>query len=177
MLYLRKLLPTDEKQFTNLLIEQVMSSGSIKGVRVEDGYDFSSYLNKLKDYETIPFINYEQENFPTYQYALCEDGSDKILALVVIRPYLTKELFENYEGNVGYYVPINERGKGYAKASLKLAITEYKKLNPNSNELILCCYKENLPSRKVIMSCGGVLIEEIKGMLTPQKYKIKIKKQ
>ena len=175
-MFLRKLNAFDEQNFVNLINEQVISGGSVKGVRLEDGYDFSSYLNKLKEYENIPFESYEQENFPTYQYALCEEGSDKILALVVIRPYLTKELFENYEGNVGYYVPISERGKGYAKASLKLAITEYKKLNPNSNELILCCYKENVPSRKVIMSCGGVLIEEIKGMLTPQKYKIKIKK-
>ena len=173
-MFLRKLNDKDEQNFINLINEQVVVGGSVKGVRLEDGYDYSSYLKKLKEYENIPFLSYEQADFPTHQYVLCEDDSDKILALVVIRPYLTKELFENFEGNVGYYVPQSERGKGYAKASLKLAKEEYKKLNPNSTELILCCYKENIPSRKVIESCSGVLIEEISGMLTPQKYKIKI---
>ena len=173
-MFLRKLNEKDEQNFINLITEQVVVGGSVKGVRLEDGYDFTNYLKKLKEYENISFISYDQASFPTHQYVLCEDLSGKILALVVIRPYLTKELFENFEGNVGYYVPQSERGKGYAKASLKLAIDEYKKLNPTSTELILCCYKENIPSRKVIENCGGVLIEEISGILTPQKYKIKI---
>ncbi|MBQ3234702.1 MAG: GNAT family N-acetyltransferase [Clostridia bacterium] len=169
---LRKLTANDEVAFTNYIKEQILSSGAIKGVRLEDGLDFTAYLSMLKSYENIPFENYEQSKYPSYQFIL--EDNDKIVGAVVIRPYLTKTLNEEYEGNIGYSVSPSERGKGYATKILSLAINEYKKLNPNSNEIYICCYKENIPSKRVIEKCGGVLVEELKGIVTPQKYLIKV---
>ena len=173
-LYLRKLTLSDEQAFYTLLSEQIISSGAIKGVRLEDGYDYKSFLTKFTEYENIPFNFYAQSDYPSYQFVLVRKSDEKVVGAVLIRPYLTKTLFEDFEGNIGYYVSPLERGKGYAKTALSLAIQEYKKLNPTSRELYMCCYKENIPSKKVIVSVGGTLVEELGGIVTPQKYLIKI---
>lgn len=173
-LILRKLTLNDEQAFCSLLSEQIVASGALKGVRFEDGYDYKSFLSKLNEYENIPFNSYEQLNYPSHQYVLVRELDDKIVGAVVIRPNLTKTLFEDFEGNIGYYVSPLERGKGYAKIALSLAIEEYIKLNPNSKEIYLCCYKENIPSKKVIEKAGGVLVGELNGIVTPQKYLIKL---
>ena len=173
-LFLRKLSLNDEKEFCNFVSEQIAHSGAIKGVRIEDGYDFKAFLSKLKEYEDIPFISYEQADYPSYQFVLVRKEDNKIVGAVVVRPRLNKTLFEDYEGNIGYAISPLERGKGYAKIALSLAIEEYKKLNPVSRDVYLCCYKENIGSRKVITGAGGVLVEEIKGVATPQKYLIKL---
>ncbi len=169
---LRKLSLSDELSFTKYLSEQVLSSGAIKGVRIEDGYEYKAFLDKLTEYENVPFISYEQPNYPSYQFVLEVEGS--LVGAVVIRPYLTKTLFEEFEGNIGYSVSPSERGKGYANLILTLAIEKFKELNSKCKEIVLCCYKENIPSRKVIKKHGGILVEELKGIVTPQKYVIKI---
>ncbi len=171
-LYLRKLTIKDEGAFTEYLKEQIVFSGAIKGVRIEDGYDYESFLAKLKEYENIPCVSYEQLEFPSYQFVLVRKIDEKIVGAALVRPYLTKTLFEDYEGNIGYSISPSERGKGYAKVALSLAIEEYIKLNPISREVYLCCYKENIPSKKVIENAGGILIEELNGVVTPQKYLI-----
>ncbi|MBO7214842.1 MAG: GNAT family N-acetyltransferase [Clostridia bacterium] len=169
---LRKLTINDKTEFTKCLNEQVVLGGAIKGVRYEDGLDYEKFLEKLVEYENIPFTSYEQEDYQSVQFVLVNE--DKIVGAVIIRPYLTKTLFEEYEGNIGYFVSPSERGKGYATTALKLAIEEFKKLNPTAKEVIACCYKENIPSKRVIEKCGGILIEELTGLVTPQKYLIKL---
>lgn len=169
-LTLRKLALTDKEDFTKFLSELVRDS-ALKGVEIPDGYEFEKLLDYYKEKETLPFISYEQSDYPFFQYVLVENESGLIVGAVIIRPFLTKHLDKDFEGNIGYSIRPCARGKGYGKVGLSLALREFKKLNPNG-KAILCCYKENLGSSKIIKSQGGKLIEESKGVLTPQKYVI-----
>ena len=55
---------------------------------------------------------------------------------------------------------------------MKLAMEKFLELN-KTDDIVMCCYKENLGSKKVILKYGGELIEEVSGVLTAQKYRIK----
>lgn len=172
---LRKLSLLDKEDFTNYLIEQVIESGALKGVNLLDGLSFREHLEFYNKSEKIAFDNYNQIETPFFQYVLYRKSDNKIVGAVNIRPYLNRELDENFEGNIGYSIRPSERGKGYGNKALELAISEFTKLN-SKDDIIICCYKENLPSKKIIQKMGGTLIEEKEGVLTPQKYLIKIEK-
>ena len=53
-----------------------------------------------------------------------------------------------------------------------LAIQKYYEIN-QKDEIIVCCYKDNIGSRKAIIKNGGILIEEKPGTISRQKYIIK----
>lgn len=81
----------------------------------------------------------------------------KIVGMLNIRHYLN-DFLTIYGGHIGYGIRLSERGKGYVKNILKLAL-EY----CGSIDLIrvmLDCYKDNKASRKTIISCGGKLERE-----------------
>ena len=172
-LYLKTIELCDEESVVNYLKECVVSSGAIKGFRFEDGLDFVGLYNKLEEYKKIPCESYTQKDYPTFQYLLVRREDNKAVGAVEIRPFLTEHLDKEFEGNVGYGILPSERGKGYANMALTLAMKKYYELTKNKS-LILCCYKENIPSRKVIEKHGGKLIEEVSGVLSAQKYKIEI---
>lgn len=171
---LRKLTLSDKQDFTSYLTELVLESGATKGVSLEDGLSFEALLEYYNKSEKIPFNSYEQKEFPFKQYILVREKDKKIVGAVNIRPHLTRVLSDNFEGNIGYSVRPSERGKGYGKRALELALTEFFNVN-DIDDVIICCYKENLPSRKIIEKQGGILIEECTGILSPQKYLIKRK--
>ena len=171
---LTKLKPSDKEAFTNYLTELVVDSGALKGVEIEDGLSFEQLLEYYSQCEKIPFVSYEQKKFPFKQYILLREDDNCIVGAVNIRPHLTRELSENFEGNIGYSVRPSERGKGYGKKALELALKEFYTLN-DSDDVIMCCYKENEPSKRIIKKYGGTLIEECQGVLSPQKYLIKKK--
>ena len=171
-LFLKEITINDEVAVTEFLKDSVLSSGAIKGFRYEDGLCFIDLINKLTEYKSIPFTDYNQKNHPSNQYLLIRADDNKTVGAVEIRPFLTKTLDKEYEGNIGYSILSSERGKGYATQALKLAIEKFKTINLK-DDIVICCYKENIGSRKVIEKFGGKLIEEIKGVLTAQKYLIK----
>ena len=170
--YLRKLQLSDEKIVEDYLFELIRSGSSIKGFLYEDGKTFLETFNNLKRKENVAFTSYNQADFPCIQYLLIRKEDEKMVGAVNVRPFLTEELDKGFEGNIGYSISPGERGKGYGHIALALAIEEYKKLNAN-NDIIMCCYKENLPSKNIIIKAGGVLIEEEQGILIAQKYLIK----
>jgi predicted acetyltransferase len=172
-LYLKKIELSDKEDVEFYLKQTVLESGSIKGFRYDDGLDFNSLYIKIKEYENIPFTSYEQSNYPSFQYLIKRVKDNALVGALEIRPYLTRHLDENFEGNVGYGVLASERGKGYASLALALAKKEFYRLT-KQNSLVICCYKENEPSKRVILKNGGKLIEEVSGVLTAQKYKIEI---
>lgn len=171
-LYLKQLELSDEKAVSDYLKELILNGNAIKGFLYEDGKTFIETFNNLKQKESIPFISYNQDEFPCVQYLLIRKEDNKMVGAVNIRPFLTKELDKGFEGNIGYSIRPTERGKGYAHVILSLAIKEFKKLN-ESDDIIMCCYKDNFPSKKVILKAGGKLIEEEKGILIAEKYIIK----
>ncbi|NLG04681.1 MAG: GNAT family N-acetyltransferase [Clostridia bacterium] len=78
----------------------------------------------------------------------------RIIGMLDIRHTLNDFLRE-YGGHVGYGVRPSERRKGYAAKILEQGIA-YSRLI-GRERIMLACYSDNLPSKKTILHCGGIL--------------------
>lgn len=83
------------------------------------------------------------------------DGN--IIGSIQLRHSLTPEL-KQHGGHIGYGVRPTRRGKGYGTAQLRLALAEAKKIN--IPWVMIICDKNNIPSGKTAVSCGGYLSGE-----------------
>ena len=171
-LYLKKISKEDKQLVLNYITEMVENSSRINGLRFYDSKSFEEMLENFIKQEAIKFENYEQDNYPYFQYLLMRQTDNAMVGAVGIRPYMTKCLDEIYGGNIGYSIRPSERRKGYATKALQLAIQKYYEIN-QKDEIIVCCYKDNIGSRKAIIKNGGILIEEKPGTISRQKYIIK----
>lgn len=171
-LYLKKISKEDKQLVLNYITEMVENGSRINGLRFYDSKSFEEMLENFIKQEAIKFENYEQDNYPYFQYLLMRQTDNAMVGAVGIRPYMTKYLDEIYGGNIGYSIRPSERRKGYATKALQLAIQKCYEIN-QKDEIIVCCYKDNIGSRKAIIKNGGILIEEKPGTISRQKYIIK----
>ena len=113
---------------------------------------FSLYLDKLKENSIGKNLkpNYVPE---TTFWLVKEENELDILGFVRIRHYLTKEL-ELEGGHIGYDIVPKFRKQGYGTLILKLAIEKAKAIG--INKIVVTCDEDNLGSRKVIESNGGI---------------------
>ncbi|MCL1791640.1 MAG: GNAT family N-acetyltransferase [Peptococcaceae bacterium] len=81
----------------------------------------------------------------------------KIIGVIELRHELNDFLRE-YGGHIGYAVRPSERGKGYATEMIRLMLAHGKSLRLDN--VMISCYKDNLPSARVIEKSGGVLARE-----------------
>ena len=130
-----------------------------------DPSDFPAMVRKLEGYgrgENIP------ESFvPHLTYCLI-DPDNRILGVVNIRPRLNENLRVR-GGHIGYGVRPSERGKGYATAMLRLALT--KAWETGLDRVLLTCDQDNIASARVIMKNGGRLdAEEMMDGVAIQRY-------
>ena len=114
--------------------------------------DFDYYLNNLetKDYSG-GFV-------PDSVFFLYDEQRDRLLGAVNIRHELNEHLYK-CGGHIGDGVRPSERRKGYATLMISLAIEECLKLG--INQILVCCNKDNIGSRKSITANGGILENEI----------------
>lgn len=89
----------------------------------------------------------------TLLFSVNDDGT-KILGAVDIRHSLNEHLL-NYGGHIGYGIVPSERGKGYAKEQLRLALPVARALG--ITKALICCDDLNPGSAKTIEAAGGVL--------------------
>ena len=82
----------------------------------------------------------------------------RVLGAVNIRHYLNDYLLK-HGGHVGYGVRKSERRKGYATKLLEYSLEFLNELGVN--RVLVTCDKDNPGSSKTILSCGGVLENEI----------------
>ena len=82
---------------------------------------------------------------------------NKIIGSIQLRHFLTPEL-ERHGGHIGYGIRPRERGKGYSKQQLLLLLDVAR--NMKIPKVMISCYKDNIPSNKTALSCGGVLTYE-----------------
>jgi len=85
-----------------------------------------------------------------------EDGS---IVGIVNRRYALSEALERFGGHVGYAVRPSARGRGIAKAALRLALADLHR--HGIAEALLTCGDWNVISAHVIESSGGRRIEDV----------------
>lgn len=80
-----------------------------------------------------------------------------MVGTIRIRHYLTDAL-RTYGGHIGYAIAPAYRRKGYAKLMLSEACKKAKELG--IEQLLIDPHCDNIASRHVVESCGGVLEKE-----------------
>lgn len=109
---------------------------------------------------------------PSTLLFMTDDAETKIYGMVHIRHTLNDALLEA-GGHIGYGIVPSERGKGYAKEQLRLALPVAKSLG--ISRALITCDDDNDASAKTIESCGGVLEDKRKsGEKAVRRYWIDI---
>lgn len=116
--------------------------------------NYEEWINKIESDETIiP----SEKSVPSKTFFLIRENDNKIVGMIHIRLVLN-EMLKELGGNIGYSIAPSERGKGYNKINLYLALVECKK--NNMDIVMLDCVKDNVASWKTIIALGGYLVKE-----------------
>lgn len=91
-------------------------------------------------------------------YFLTDNAQTKLCGAIDIRHRLNDHLVQ-FGGHIGYGIVPSERGKGYAKAQLRLALPIAKSLGVT--RALVTCGDTNIGSARTIESCGGVLENKV----------------
>lgn len=109
-----------------------------------------TYIEDCKNHELG--INLPEGYVPDTKLWLVDENH--FIGEVGIRHKLTPFLL-NYAGNIGYQIRFNERGKGYGKTMLKMAL-DYSKNVLGLRKVLITCDVNNIASEKVIIANGGI---------------------
>ena len=114
--------------------------------------DFSDYMHVLNDIGEH-YHEYDSSKVPASTYFALDIERNIMVGACNIRHYLNEDL-RNGGGHIGDGVRPSERGKGYGKEIIRLALNECKKLG--IKEVLISCHTDNTASRKTILANGGV---------------------
>lgn len=109
--------------------------------------DWLAFLQAKADPATCP-----KPLVPDSTFLCVREADDRLVGMVNIRHKLNDWL-NHYGGHIGYSIRPDERGKGYSKQQLRLALQESRRLG--LTRVLLTCREDNLPSRRCIEACGG----------------------
>ena len=102
-------------------------------------------------------INLPENRVPSIQFVSFDDVGHA-LGFLNLRLRLNEGLL-NYAGHIGYSIRPSERGKGYAKETLRQGLQVAKE--KNIKKALVTCSVNNPASRTVILANGG-LIEDVR---------------
>lgn len=154
MLYLKEVSCTDGREIYDLLQTiDANENGFSNGVRDLPYEQFPTWLKKHVDMGLG--LGLEDWMVPARTYWLY-DG-DTPVGQANIRVRLTDALREG-GGTIGYAIGRPYRGRGYGKTILRLALEKCRELGVE--EILVTVHPDNLPSRRVAESNGGVLKRE-----------------
>lgn len=136
--------------------------------------DYEGWLLKLEaDYTRVP----NEEKVPARTYFLVRESDKKIVGMINIRLALNEKL-KKYGGHIGYSIRPTERGKGYNKINLYLALKVCDSYGIAT--VLLDADLHNPASWKTMEALGGVRIREyyddINAHCTVVDYNIDVKK-
>ena len=145
-----------EHQAIEYMEEMRLHNSSYAGCAMLEEYlnDYSGWLDKLERFKKNPDEGYARSE----TYFLIRESDNKILGFIDLR-YELKDFLFNYGGHIGYSVRPSERRKGYAKRMLNMALEKYRELN--IYKVLVCCNKNNIGSRKVILANNGIFENEV----------------
>jgi len=115
--------------------------------------DWLEWLAKMGDYKTCP-----KGWVPSSTFLCVREEDQKVVGMIDVR-HLLNEFLREYGGHIGYSIRPSERGKGYAKEQLRLALQFA--YNRGMPRVIITCDKNNEPSRRTIQAFNGILEKEI----------------
>ena len=116
-----------------------------------ENFDYEEWLESNQNHEMG--INLPEGWVPDIQLvAFTKDG--KVVGFLNLRLRLNDFLLEE-GGHIGYSIRPSERGKGYAKESLRQGLQIAKE--KNIHRALVTCSTENPASRAVILANGGQL--------------------
>lgn len=114
------------------------------------GKDYAEWLrDRVKGRTIVP-----PHLVPATLLFMVDDAETKIIGGIDIRHRLNDYLLE-FGGHIGYGIVPSERGKGYAKEQLRLALPVAKSLG--ISRALITCNDWNTASARTIEACGGVL--------------------
>lgn len=123
----------------------------------QDSGTFRSYEEWVKNCKKDSEACRHRFNLPTETYFLIRKSDDRIVGMIDIR-FMLDQGYWNWGGNIGYSIRKSERGNGYGKVGLYLALKachEYK-----LEVVLLSCEKNNLRSSYTIRALDGKLVRE-----------------
>ena len=115
-----------------------------------DNFDYEEWLETSHNKEMG--IGLLENRVPSIQFVSFDDVG-RALGFLNLRLRLNEGLL-NHAGHVGYSIRPSERGKGYAKESLRQGLQIAK--GKNIKRALVTCSTENPASRAVILANGGV---------------------
>ncbi len=116
--------------------------------------DYAGWLEKLAaDRTRIP----NEEKVPARTYFLVRESDDRIVGMINIRLALNEKL-KKYGGHIGYSIRPTERGKGYNKINLYLALKVC--FAHGIKTVFMDADLDNPASWRTMEALGGVRIRE-----------------
>lgn len=156
--------------------EFIANNSEINGTGGLDRYleDYNGWLEKLnQDYTRIP----DENKVPARTYFLVRESDNRIVGMINIRLTLNDKL-RKFGGNIGYSIRPSERGKGYNKINLYLALKVCDKYN--IEKILMDADLDNPASWKTMEALGGIRVREyyddINAHCTVVDYNIDVKK-
>lgn len=146
------------KKSAILYIEELFSYNSaIHGTGFLDRYlESSGYEEWLDEIRYLEF-NSDSSKVSASTFFMVDDN-DFIIGMVNIRHTLNDKLLF-HGGNIGYSIRPTERGKGYAKIALFLALKECFSLG--LTRVLITAEDNNVPSYRTIEALGGVMENKV----------------
>ena len=115
---------------------------------------FDADISDFKQYKKQLDIKKERDGLvPSSTYFVYDKEKKDIVGAINIRHYLNDYLMK-YGGHIGLGVNPKYRHLGYGKKVLSLAMKKCHKLN--IDEILYVCSKDNIYSKKLALSFGGV---------------------
>ena len=149
---LRRSTLADKEAVLNMMAEFEKSQSAHNGGFWDaENFDYEDWLETSRNKEMG--IGLLENRVLSIQFVLF-DKSGHALGFLNLRLRLNEGLL-NHAGHIGYSIRPSERGKGYAKESLRQGLQIAKE--KNIKRALVTCSTENPASRAVILANGGEL--------------------